>query len=70
MKTVKFRTNLKCNGCIKMITPNMDKIEGISVWGVDLEHEDNLLKVQGEGFDELEVVNALEEVGYKAESVS
>jgi copper chaperone len=66
MKTLKFKTTIKCNGCIKTVTPFLDKSNNISKWSVDLESPDRIMTVETEG-DTEEVKNLLNEAGYKAE---
>jgi len=36
MKTLNFKTSLKCAGCVNAIKPSMDKINEIISWNVDL----------------------------------
>jgi copper chaperone len=66
MKTLKFKTTIKCNGCIKTVTPFLEKSNNISKWSVDLESPDRIMTVETEG-DTEEVKNLLNEAGYKAE---
>ncbi len=30
--TLKFKTNINCGGCIKAVTPHLDKAEGVKSW--------------------------------------
>lgn len=46
METLKFKTNIKCGGCIATVTPFLDGEEKISEWSVDLESADRILTVQ------------------------
>ena len=46
METLKFKTNIKCGGCIATVTPFLDGEEKISDWSVDLESADRILTVQ------------------------
>lgn len=66
MKTLKFKTTIKCNGCIRTVTPFLEKSNNINTWSVDLESTDRILTVETEG-DTEEVKNLLNEAGYKAE---
>ncbi|MFW6372015.1 MAG: heavy-metal-associated domain-containing protein [Bacteroidota bacterium] len=68
MQTLKFKTTIKCNGCIKAVTPFLNKANNITNWDVDLENSDRILTVETSG-DAEEVKNLLKEAGYKAEEV-
>ena len=35
MNTLKFKTNVKCGGCIATITPHLNQVKGIVSWNVD-----------------------------------
>ena len=71
MKTLKFKTNLKCAGCMYAIKPYMDGIEGIKSWDVDLESKDKIVKVEADTSSIGDLQKAIEkgisEAGYKAE---
>ncbi len=69
MKTLKFKTNIKCNGCVNAVTPFLDKSNNISDWSVDLESPDRILTIKTEEGDAEEVKELLNEAGYKAEEL-
>lgn len=67
METLKFKTNIKCGGCIATVTPFLDKLPEISKWEVDTNNPDKVLTV--ESSDELAaktVIDTLKEAGYVA----
>jgi copper chaperone len=66
MKTLKFKTTIKCNGCINAVTPFLDNSNNIEKWSVDLESPDRILTVETSGEAD-EVKRLLQEAGYKAE---
>lgn len=68
METLKFKTTLKCNGCVNTVKPFLEEANNISSWSVDLESPDRVLTVESEGNAD-EVVELLKEAGYKAEEV-
>lgn len=68
MKSLKFKTNVKCGACVAAITPEMEKLSAES-WSVDLTHPDRILTVTGE-LDKSTIVNALEKSGYRGEIIS
>lgn len=68
METLKFKTNIKCSGCIETVTPALNKTVGKDNWEVDLQDPNKTLTVTGEA-SENEVVTALKESGYQAEKI-
>ncbi|HEU4554460.1 MAG TPA: heavy-metal-associated domain-containing protein [Chitinophaga sp.] len=70
METLKFKTNIKCSGCVDTITPYLDKVAGKDTWTVDLQSPDKTLVVKtGNAITSADVINALEKAGYKASNV-
>lgn len=45
MQTLKFKTNIKCSGCVNAIKPFMDSVKEISSWKVNLESSDKIVEV-------------------------
>lgn len=68
-KTLKFKTNIKCMGCVSQVTAALNDAVGIDKWEVDLLSPDKVLTISSELTDADIVVNAVEEVGFKAEPV-
>ncbi|MFC4874117.1 heavy-metal-associated domain-containing protein [Negadavirga shengliensis] len=64
---IKLKTNVKCAGCVATITPSMEKLKA-NHWEVDLQHPDKLLTVEGKVTED-EVKKALQNAGYKGESI-
>ena len=70
METLKFKTNIKCGGCIAAVTPHLNKLSGIEKWEVDTQNPDKILTVEGkQGIDTDQIIHTLEEAGYKAEKI-
>jgi copper chaperone len=70
METLKFKTNIKCSGCIAAVTPTLDTLNGAEKWDVDTTNPDKILTVQsGDGLTANEVINALKVKGYNAEKI-
>jgi len=70
METLKFKTNIKCGGCIATVTPFLDKLPEISKWEVDTNNPDKVLTVEAD--DELgaeTVIDTLKNAGYVATSL-
>lgn len=68
METTKFKTNIKCDGCISKVTPALNETVGEGQWKVDLNDPAKTLSVP-RNVDYQKVQEALLKVGYKAEKV-
>ena len=69
MKTLKFKTNVNCGGCISNVTPYLTSIKEITKWSVDTEHPSKILTVETDATTPAQIINALSAAGYKAELV-
>ena len=70
MKTLKFKTNINCGGCVSKVTPFLNKQEGVDNWEVDTTNPDKILTVESNGASEEDVKTTLQKIGFKAESVN
>ncbi len=70
MKTLKFKTNINCGGCISKVTPFLDKQEGVDAWKVDTDNADKILTIESNGATEDEVKATLQKIGFKAEIIN
>jgi copper chaperone len=70
MKTLKFKTSIKCEGCLESVTPDLNSIKGIAIWNVDLESPDRILEVVIDTATEQEIMEAVRKNGYKIESMA
>lgn len=66
METIRFNTNIKCEGCIAKVTPFLNEAVGKDNWKVDTNSPSKVLTVTGEA-SSAKVVEAVEKAGYKAE---
>ena len=70
METIKFKTTIKCSGCVATVTPGLNETVGANNWQVDLQSPDKVLTVNtNETNKEKDVIKKLEEAGYKAEKI-
>jgi copper chaperone CopZ len=70
METLKFKTNIKCSGCVGKATPYLNNIAGDNNWEVDVQNPDKILTViSGGTVNPEEIIKAVQESGYKAESL-
>lgn len=66
----KFKTNIKCGGCIATVTPHLNGLNGVGNWKVDLESPDRVLTVESNGATESQIMNSVTTAGYKIEKMS
>lgn len=69
MKTLTFKTNIKCSGCIDTVTPFFNKDKAIENWQVDLLSPQKTLKVETSHSAE-EIEELMKSAGYKAEEIA
>jgi copper chaperone len=67
MKTLKFKTNINCGGCIKTVTPFLNQLDEVDEWKVDTENPDKILTVGGDDFTAEEIISTVKKAGYTAE---
>ena len=70
MEAVKFKTNIKCSGCIAKATPYLNDVAGEANWQVDTNNPDKVLTVLSKGVSAEQVKKAVESAGYKAEQLN
>jgi copper chaperone len=68
-KTLKFKTNIKCMGCVATVTPALNDAVGIDHWEVDLMSPEKRLTISSETADADIVIAALKGTGFKAEVI-
>ncbi|MBL7844918.1 MAG: heavy metal transport/detoxification protein [Cyclobacteriaceae bacterium] len=68
METIKFKTNIKCSGCIATVTPHLNEAVGEGKWGVDLSDPAKVLTIADEK-DAAKAKEAVEKAGYRAEKI-
>jgi copper chaperone len=66
---MKFKTNIKCGGCIQTVRPFLEGLKEIKNWQVDLASPDRILSVDGDITPE-KVIQAIQAAGYRAELLS
>lgn len=66
METIRFKTTIKCSGCVAKATPFLNEALGEDNWEVDTNNPAKVLTVLGEK-DDVKVIEAVERAGYKAE---
>lgn len=70
METLKFKTTIKCGGCIATVTPVLNNLDGLQKWEVDTANPDKVLTVEANtNLKADEVISALKTKGYQAELI-
>jgi copper chaperone len=67
MDTLKFKTDIKCSGCVAKVTPHLNQVVGEGNWKVNTEDPSKILSVSGA--TEADVKEAVSRAGYKAEKI-
>ena len=65
-KVLKFKTNIKCMGCVAKVTPELDGVAGAQQWEVDITTPDKVLTVITDALEAEEIVAAVEKAGFRA----
>jgi copper chaperone CopZ len=66
MKTLKFKTNINCGGCIKTVTPFLNELNDIE-WKVDIADKRKVLEVKTNSVEANQVVEKVQKAGYEIE---
>ena len=70
MKTLKFKTNISCGGCIAKVTPFLNAKEGIQNWTVDIKNPNKILSVETESLTAEEVIKEVKKTGFTIEQLN
>jgi len=70
MKTLKFKTNIKCAGCLARVSPNLNETVGEDNWEVDINSLEKILTVVADDVGESSVIFAVNEAGFTADSIN
>lgn len=65
--TLKFKTNINCGGCVAQVTPFLNEAEGVCHWDVDTANKDKILSVHSKGITQDEVIQKVQQAGFKIE---
>jgi copper chaperone len=66
METIKFKTNINCDACVAKVTPVLNQNTSVEKWTVNTQNPNKILTVEGQNIDQLELIQSLEKIGYKA----
>lgn len=66
MEKNKFKTTIKCSGCVAKVTPFLNEAVGENKWEVDVNNAAKILSVPTEA-DRAKVMEAVQKAGFKIE---
>ncbi len=70
METLKFKTNIKCSGCVAQVTPHLNAVEEIAgKWQVDILNPDKILTVEKGKVPTTQIKEAVQKAGFTIEQV-
>ena len=70
METLKFKTNIKCGGCVSTVTPHLNGMTAVAKWDVDTTNPDKILTIESDlGLDEELIKETLKKAGFQAARV-
>ncbi|MCX2452016.1 heavy-metal-associated domain-containing protein [Pedobacter sp. PLR] len=70
MKTLKFKTNIKCSGCLARVSPILNEAIGEDNWEVDVKTPEKILTVVSDEVDESSIIFAINEAGFIADRLN
>jgi copper chaperone len=69
METLKFKTNIKCTGCIARATPVLNEEKQIENWEVDIYGPSKVLTVTTANMTPEQVIDTVKKAGFEAELI-
>lgn len=69
METIKFKTDIKCSGCVAKVTPHLNETAGENNWEVNTTDPSKILTVTGET-DEAKIKEAVQKAGFKIQRIN
>lgn len=69
MEPLKFKTNIKCGGCVAQVTPYLNAVEGIDKWEVDTGNANKILTVNTTKVKADQIKEVVKKAGYIAETL-
>ena len=69
MKTIKFKTTIKCSGCLAKVTPFLNDDPTIEKWDVNINTPEKTLTVESNNGDTEQVIKAVENAGFQIELI-
>ena len=70
METLKFKTTIKCSGCLATVTPFLNEESSIEKWDVDIYTPEKTLTVETNEANGEKVMNAVKKAGFEIEKIN
>ena len=70
MKTLQFKTNINCAGCVAKVTPHLNEEANIKNWKVDTTNPQKILTIETESISAKEIIKMVSKAGFKIEELS
>lgn len=67
MKTINFKTNINCSGCVAKVTPLLNSDAEIKNWSVDTNNPEKILSVETESDNANSIIELVKKAGFKIE---
>lgn len=64
MKTIQFKTNINCSGCVATVKPFLDHRKDIEKWAVNTASPDKILTVQTGTATTEEIIETVKKAGF------
>lgn len=69
METLKFKTTIKCSGCLATVTPFLNEEKAIEKWDVDINAPGKTLTVETNEPDSERIIQAVKKAGFQIEQL-
>jgi copper chaperone len=69
MNQYKFKTNIKCGGCVATVTPFLNQINTIENWQVDTTNADKVLTVTTSLNSPQSIEHAVQQAGFQIQLI-
>lgn len=71
MNTLKFKTNIQCNGCLAKVTPHLNELSSITDWDIDLTTPSKTLTVKTTSPNAPnQIIDTLKKAGFESNRVA
>lgn len=70
METLKFKTTIKCSGCIAKVTPFLNEESTIEKWDVNINTPEKTLTVETRETDGEKIIDAVKKAGFEIEKIN
>jgi copper chaperone len=69
MKTLQFKTSIKCTGCIEKVTPFLNEQLTPEEWNVDIFSPAKILTVNSDKMTAKEIEEKVKQAGFQVEQI-